>query len=223
MASASPPSATTATQSSTSSKSKVVTGVLVSVCLLFAIVLAYLLYRLFKARARRSKALSKVGNEVLPTSTRKIGKPSTWGRMKQYLHFNSSSGSRSISFNPSLLVANRPRSQSESTKDLASSQLPTSGQRHSQAILAEDEPETRSAKPAVDGRWAFIMSWRDRAIREAEIPSLPPTSHAPTTIFSGPSLRHPQVHPSQSQRPQQQEAPVTPRTQPRRCFTIMNT
>lgn len=190
------------------------TGVLVVICILFAIVLAVLLYRLFATKARRSK---KADVEVLHTSTGETGRPSVWGWINRYLSSNTKT--RRIAFEPSLFVAGRPRLQSEGTKDLTLSQVPASRQRQSQPILAEDEPETQPR-----GRWAFVMSWRDRAVGEAEIPSLPPTSHAPTTVFSGPTFGLGEVHPLNSSRtPQQQKAPATLRTQPRRGFTVMNT
>ncbi|KAF9454926.1 hypothetical protein P691DRAFT_691072 [Macrolepiota fuliginosa MF-IS2] len=207
-----PPAVGATSQSPDMFKSKILTGVLVTVCLLFGIVLAYLLRGFWTTKIRWPRP--RTATEVLPISTQQTRQPFVWRWLGRCLGFRSIN--RGVPFNPSLFVANRPQSQSESMKDLALPQL--HGQRQSEAISLEDELETQSKKSATEGRWAFITSWRDRTVQEAEIPSLPPTSNAPTTILSDLT---PQVRPLQSHRPQQQEE--TPGTQPRRGFTIMNT
>ncbi|KAJ3560363.1 hypothetical protein NP233_g10888 [Leucocoprinus birnbaumii] len=209
-----PPTPATSTESkSTPSKTKVLTGVLIAICLLFGIVLAYFIYRVYSSRSRRRIGQAQGDVELLPASPKQASHPTMWGWFRRYLNLNVSK--RSISFNPTLLVAGRPRLRSESTKDLSG--------RHSPAIF-EDEMDTHSKKPISEGRWAFIASWRDRAVREAEIPSLPPTSHAPTTVVSGPVLGHPENHTIQPLRIQSQQ-PETPGSQRpvRRGFTVMNT
>lgn len=212
----SPDTAAPATSDSgtASSKTKVLTGALVAICLLFGIALAYLIYRICTTRARRPKALSNDDIEILPTTTEQASHSPVQGWIARYFSFNVTKPT--LSFNPALLMVGRPRLRSESTKD-------SSGQRQSQAIF-EDEVDTNSKKPVSEGRWAFITSWRDRAIREAEIPSLPPTSHAPTTVISGPALVRPDGHTTQPQRNQLQR-PQTPGAQrtARRGFTVMNT
>ncbi|KXN89812.1 hypothetical protein AN958_04816, partial [Leucoagaricus sp. SymC.cos] len=208
-----PSPATSSASMTHPSKSKVLTGVLVAICILFAIVLAYLLYRLYHTRVQRPKTLTKADIETIPASQKQITRPSVWGWVTRLINVNASK--RSIAFNPSLFVAGRPRLRSESSKDLP-------GQHHSQAILLHDELDTDFKKSVSGSRWAFITSWRDRAVMEAEIPSLPPTSHAPTTVLSGPTLARPSTRQILQQQQQQQDASGTQRPA-RRTFTIMNT
>lgn len=184
------------------SKVNTLTGVLVTFCILFTILLVYLLYRIFAKRG------SDRNTGVLPTASGQYNRSSAWGWVTRYLKFNPSKAS----------VALSSRFRSEGRRSFTVLQNPSSPP----GILAEAEPGMQQ-KSTTESRWALIMSWRDRTVREAEMPSLPPTSSAPTTVFSGPSLGTPAVGPLRVQRPQQpQDRPETTRTQPRRMFAVMN-
>lgn len=201
---------------SNSSKVKALTGVLVTVCILFTITLVYLLYRLYTTRKRRVDSPSRVDMESLHTPSPKTGRLFVWGWLTRCLSSNASK--RSFSFNRSLFVVGRSGSRGENAKDFTPLDMTAGGQPQPQPVLTEEVlPETQSRS-----RWAFVMSWRDRAMREAQIPTLPPTSHAPTTIFSGPNATSQTVHHKPLKGQQQQDAPETTRTQTRRTFTIVN-
>lgn len=197
------------------SSKKALTGVLVTICILFTIALAYLLYRLYMTR-KRLNSPSRVDMENLQTSSPRTGRPFVRRWLTRYLSSNTSN--RSFSFHNSLFVVSRLRPQEGSVKSFTPLEMTASRQPQRQPDPTEEVlSETQSR-----GRWAFVMSWRDRTMREGHIPTLPPTSYAPTTNFSGSNVMSQTADHKPSKGQQKLNAPGTARPQTRRTFAIVN-